>query len=90
MAYKRSGVRVSLAPPLLPEMNTQKIIFIILGLFFFLHIARDYLQIKYGYSKDWFVSFGHVWHAPQYEKQGMVVCLVLGCFFIFLAFRHAA
>jgi len=48
------------------------------------------MQIKYGYSKNWFVSFGHIWHAPQYEKQGMVVFFLLGALFLFLAFRHAA
>ena len=65
-----------------------KIIFIVLGLFCFLHIYRDYLQIKHGY-KTWFTKFGHIWHAPQHEKKGMVVFFTLGVIFFYLAF-HAA
>ena len=72
------------------KMNITKNIFVGLGLFFFLHIVRDIMQIRYGYNHSWFTRFGHVWHAPQYEKQGIMVCLILGLMFFYLAFRHAA
>jgi hypothetical protein len=60
----------------------------ILAAFCFLHVYRDYLQIKNGY-KTWFTRIGHIWHAPQYEKQGMAVFFLAGCLFTYLAF-HAA
>jgi uncharacterized membrane protein len=58
-------------------------IFGVLAAFFFLHIYRDYLQIKG--VKNVFTEFGHVWDAPQYEKHGMVVAAVLGIIFAVLA-----
>ena len=63
----------------------MKILLIIFGLFCFLHIYRDYLQIKHGYN-TWFTKFGHVWHAPQHEKKGMVVFFTVGVISLFLAF----
>jgi hypothetical protein len=66
----------------------MKIILLVISAFCFLHIYRDYLQIKYGY-KTWFTKFGHVWDRPQYEKQGMVVFFFAGSLFLYLAF-HAA
>jgi hypothetical protein len=66
----------------------MKIIFIILAVFCFLHIYRDYLQLKHGYN-TWFTRFGHVLHAPQYEKKGMVVFLSAGLIFFYLAFYAA-
>jgi hypothetical protein len=54
-----------------------------LAVFFFLHTYRDYLQIKG--VKNTFTEFGHVWDAPQYEKHGMVVTIVLGVLFSVLA-----
>ena len=64
----------------------MKIIFVIIAAFCFLHIYRDYLQIKHGYN-TWFTKFGHIWHAPQHEKKGMVVFFLLGGLFLFIAFR---
>lgn len=63
-----------------------QVVYILIAAFCFLHIYRDYLQIKNGYN-TWFTKFGHVWHRPQYEKHGIVVFLALGCLFIFLAAR---
>ena len=53
--------------------------------FCFAHIVRDYLQIKG--VKNWFTEFGHVWHAPQYEKHGMVVFAILGALSLWAAIR---
>jgi hypothetical protein len=68
----------------------KQIILIAISAFCFLHILRDYMQVKYGYSHSWFTSVGHVWHAPQYEKQGMVVFFALGMGFLYLALRSVA
>lgn len=54
-----------------------------LAVFCFLHVYRDYLQMKGAWN--WFTKFGHVWDAPQYEKHGMVVAAVLGGIFVALA-----
>lgn len=61
-------------------------IFGILTAYCLIHIYRDYLQIKYGYN-TWFTRVGHVWHAPQYEKHGMVVFAILAAVFGVLALR---
>lgn len=61
----------------------HRIIFAALAVFCFLHIYRDYLQIKGVWN--WFTKTGHVWDAPQYEKHGMVVAAVLGIIFSYLA-----
>jgi hypothetical protein len=66
----------------------QKIILILLAAFCFLHIIRDYMQIRYGYSHSWFTNIGHIWHAPQYERQGMVVFFLAGCLFLYLALHR--
>ena len=57
-----------------------------LAVFCMVHIYRDYLQIKHGYT-TWFTRVGHVWDAPQYEKHGMVVFAVLAVVFGLLAIR---
>ena len=54
-----------------------------LATFCFLHIYRDYLQIRG--VKNLFTEFGHIWDAPQYEKHGMVVAAVLWAVFAVLA-----
>ena len=61
-------------------------IFGALAIFCWLHAYRDYLQSKGNYH-SWFTRFGHVWDAPQYEIHSMVVAIVLGAIFIFLAVR---
>ena len=58
-------------------------IFGTLAAFCFLHIYRDYLQIKGKWN--WFTKTGHVWDAPRYEKHGMVIAAVLGILFAVLA-----
>lgn len=63
-----------------------KLAFIIFAVFCFLHIYRDYLQIKYGYN-SWFTKFGHVWDAPQHEGKGMVVFAILGGASMYLGLR---
>ena len=72
------GVRFSATPPFM------KIIFLVISLFCFVHIYRDYLQIKHGY-KTWFTGFAHFWHAPKYERHGMVVFFLVGSLFFYLA-----
>ena len=62
------------------------LIYGLLAAFSFLHIYRDYQQIKYGYNHSWFTRVGHVWNAPKYEKPGMVVFAGLGIIFLVLAF----
>lgn len=64
----------------------MKVALWILAVFFILHAVRDVLQIKYGY-KNWFLRVGHVWHAPQYEKHGIVVSVILGILCFWLALR---
>jgi len=64
------------------------VLFFILSAFCFLHIYRDYLQIKHGYN-SWFTKFGHIWDAPKYEKHGMVVFFLLGLIFLYLGFYAA-
>ncbi|HZP55650.1 MAG TPA: hypothetical protein VFB03_02685 [Candidatus Saccharimonadales bacterium] len=66
----------------------MKIIFTLISIFCFVHIYRDYLQIKNGY-KTWFTGFAHILHAPKYEKHGMVVFFLLGILFLYLTI-HAA
>lgn len=61
----------------------RQAILLLLALFCFVHIYRDYKQIKYGY-KTWFTRFGHIWHAPQHEVKGMIVFFLLGCLFLYL------
>lgn len=74
-------------------MNITKIIFIIIGLFCLQHIFRDYLQDKG--IKNWYTTAGHSWmkfipDTPRNNHIGMAVFFVLGCLFLYLAFRHAA
>lgn len=57
-----------------------------IALFCLIHIIRDVCQIKYGYT-NWFTKFGHVWHAPQYEKHGVVVFALIGTLFVYLGLR---
>lgn len=60
-----------------------------LALFCYLHILRDYLQIKYGYEHSWLTRLGHVWEAPKYERHGMVVFFIVGTTCLYWA-AHAA
>jgi len=74
-------------------MNITKIILIILGLFCLQHLLRDYLQDKG--VKNWYTTEGHSWmkfipDTPRNNHIGMVVFFMLGCLFLYLAFRHAA
>lgn len=89
------GVRFSATPPLLEDakMNIAKIIFLILGLFCLQHLLRDYLQDKG--VRNWYTTRGHSWmkfisDTPRNNHIGMAVFFVLGIFFLYLAFRHAA
>ncbi|MEX2008379.1 MAG: hypothetical protein WD850_02750 [Candidatus Spechtbacterales bacterium] len=59
-----------------------KLLLFVLAAFCFVHIYRDYLQLKG--VKNWFTQVGHVWDAPQYEKHGMVVVALLGSLLLLL------
>ena len=60
----------------------MKHVYLFLAILSFLHVARDYLQIKG--VKNWFTQIGHFWDAPQYEIHGMVVFSILGVLFLYL------
>lgn len=64
----------------------MKVIYFLLAAFCFVHIYRDYLQIKG--VKNWFTQIGHFWNAPKYEKHGMVVFLILGLSFLYLGLAN--
>lgn len=53
-----------------------KILLFTFAIFCFVHIYRDYLQIKG--VKNWFTQIGHYWNAPKYEKHGMAIFFILG------------
>ena len=53
----------------------------------FLHIIRDFLQIKNGYN-TWFTKVGHFWHAPQYEMHGVVIFFFLGLTFLYIGLNQ--
>jgi hypothetical protein len=68
----------------------QKIIFIVLAIFCFQHLLRDYLQDKG--VKNWYTTEGHNWmrFIPDTTRNnhiGMVIFFLLGCFFLYLAFH---
>lgn len=67
----------------------QKILFILLAIFFFQHLVRDYLQDKG--VKNWYTTFGHstslIKDTPLNNHIGMVIFFLLGCVFLYLAFR---
>lgn len=64
----------------------MKWIYLALSIFFFQHILRDYLQEKG--VKNWYTEFAHFWDAPKYNEGGMVVFLLLGILFLYLAIRQ--
>ncbi len=64
---------------------SMRYIFILLSLFFFLHILRNYLRIT-GVN-NWFTQVGHVWNSPQLEIPGIIFNLLLGVLFLYLALR---
>ena len=65
----------------------QKTLLITLASLSYLHIIRDYMQLKYGYNYNLFTSFGHVWDAPQYETIGMFIFFTVGTVALYFAFR---
>jgi len=67
-------------------MTLMRVAFICISVFCFVHILRDVLQIKYGY-KHWFLRVGHVWHSPEHEIHGIIVCAILGGIFLYLGLR---
>lgn len=69
----------------------KRIVFTILGVFFLQHILHDYLQDKD--VKNWYTTFGHSWmrFIPDTSINnhiGMAVCFILGCGFLYFAFRR--
>lgn len=66
----------------------RKIIFIILAIFCFQHLIRDYLQGKG--VKNWYTTFGHptwILDSSLNNHIGMVIFFALGCLFLYLTFR---
>jgi len=66
----------------------QRVILIILALFCFQHLIRDYLQDKG--VKNWYTTFGHaefrfIPDTPLNNHIGMVIFFLLGCAFVYLA-----
>lgn len=67
-----------------------KIAFILLGVFCYQHLIRDYLQDRG--VRNWYTTFGHlsfINDTPINNHIGMVVLGLLGTEFFYLAF-HAA
>lgn len=62
-----------------------KILLLSLAVFCFIHIVRDYLQIKG--VKNWFTQIGHVWNAPKYEKHGIVILTLIGLLSLYFGLR---
>ena len=54
----------------------MKLMLLAVSIFSFLHIIRDWLQIKG--VKNWFTGVGHVWDAPKYEVHGMIIFALIG------------
>ena len=72
-------------------MKIEKIIFIILAIFCYQHLIRDYLQDRG--VKDWYTTEGHSWlkFIPDTRRNnhiGMVVFFILGGMFLYLAFHR--
>jgi hypothetical protein len=66
----------------------RKTIYIILAIFFFQHLIRDYLQDKG--IKNWYTTFAHlrfIHDSPLNNHIGMVIVFSLGCLFLYLAFH---
>lgn len=66
----------------------QKIIFIILAVFFYQHLIRDYLQDRG--IKNWYTTFGHptwILDSPLNNHIGMAIFFALGSTFLYFAFR---
>ncbi|OGM11291.1 hypothetical protein A2V80_00310 [Candidatus Woesebacteria bacterium RBG_16_39_8b] len=53
--------------------------------FCFLHIVRDYLQLRG--VKNWFTEVGHFWNAPKYNVYGMAILSILGLVCLYFAFK---
>jgi hypothetical protein len=69
-------------------MKIKKIILIILGLFCYQHLVRDYLQDKG--VKNWYTTFDHwkfILDTPRNNYIGMVCFFIAGSIFFYLAFR---
>jgi hypothetical protein len=66
----------------------RKVIFIILAIFCYQHLIRDYLQDRG--VKDWYTTFAHpkfIPDTPLNNHIGMVVFFLLGSLFLYLAFK---
>jgi uncharacterized membrane protein len=63
----------------------MKILLIIVALFCFIHIIRDYLQIKG--VKNWFTQVGHFWDAPKLEAPIAITLGIIGLICVYFIFH---
>lgn len=66
----------------------RKVILIVLAIFCYQHLIRDYLQDRG--VKDWYTTFLHPKFIPDTLRNnhiGMVIFFLLGSLFLYLAFK---